>query len=255
MKSRVLKSAKLAFAAAVLGALGWGSYQAARFARTDPFFEVKQFSISGLKRVAENEVVAQAHVELGTNIFTADLDEVRLRVESLQWVRHALVQRILPDQIVITVVEREPIGLSRIAGEIFEFDTDARILDLDSQPLPSFPVLDGLRMNDPQGNAVKVDLYRKIIDELQGQTELSEIHINDAHEVAVVSVSDPMLVNLGDTDFRTRWVRYLRLKSEIQRKYPDAVLVDFRFRDQVIVKMRQEETEDTVVWGAGKKSL
>ena len=32
------------------------------------------------------------------------------------------VQRVLPDKIIIKVVEREPIGLARIRGEIYQFD-------------------------------------------------------------------------------------------------------------------------------------
>jgi hypothetical protein len=86
-------------------------------------------------------------------------------------------------------------------------------------------------------------------------TELSEVHVNDAGEVSVVSASDPLLVNLGVDEFRNRWIKYLQLKGQIREQYPGAVRVDLRFRDQVIVRMRDDEAGEKIVWDAQKKTL
>jgi len=117
---------------------------------------------------------------------------------------------------------------------------------------PSFPVLDGLRPGDKKGNERKVAAYRHVLEEL-GDATLSEIHINDPGEVSVVSASDPLLINLGTADFRSRWIKYLQLKPQIQEQYPQAVRVDLRFKNQVIVKMRDDESSERIVW-AGKKN-
>jgi cell division septal protein FtsQ len=204
--------------------------------------------------VEENDVLAQAGFEVGTNVFDIKLREIRERVEELQWVRYAMVERVLPDQIIIKVVEREPIGLGRIRGEVYQFDMDAKILDLDTVGASSFPILDGLHRNDMKGNLKKVEAYKKVLDDL-GQTSLSEVHINEAGEVSVVSASDPLIVNLGTSDFRSRWIKYLQLKSQIQQQYPQAVRVDLRFKNQVIVRMKDEETGENIVWDAEKKAL
>ena len=118
----------------------------------------------------------------------------------------------------------------------------------------SFPILDGLRADDHKGNLGKVEAYRKVLEDL-GQTSLSEIHINEAGDVTVVSASDPVLVNLGTVDFRTRWIKYLQLKPQIQQQYPQAVRVDLRFKNQVIVRMKDDETSEKVVWGGKKNTL
>lgn len=234
--------------------IGWSAYSAIEYFTTDSRFEVQKLAVSGLKRVEENQVLAKASFEVGTNLFHVKLDRIRERVEELPWVRHALVERVLPDKIIIKIVEREPIGLARIKGEVFQFDMDARILDPDPVSGSSFPILDGLRMDDHKGNLEKVDLYRRVVEDL-GQTALSEIHINNSQEVTVVSASDPLLVNLGTVDFRSRWIKYLQLKPQIQRQYPQAVRVDLRFRNQVIVRMRDDETSENIVWGVKKNTL
>ncbi len=259
MKAKLIRALQITILAASLSGLGWGTYRIVHYLRTAPRFEVKSLAVSGvggpLKRVTEDQIIGRTGFEVGTNAFRVDLDAIRERVERLQWVRHAVVQRVLPDQIIIRVVEREPIGLGRIRGEVYQFDIDAMILDVDPVSTVSFPVLDGLRQDDKAGNVRKVDVYRRVLEEL-GSAELSEIHINDAEEVSVVSASDPIIVNIGMTDFRNRWIKYLQLKTQIQQQYPQAVKVDLRFRNQVIVRMKDDENPgEQVIWGGEKKTL
>jgi cell division protein FtsQ len=257
MKQRLvtlLRCAQITMAIAALAGLCWGSYEVVLYLRTAPRFEVQKLSVSGLKRVEENQVLAKAGFDVGTNVFRVNLDEIRNRVEELDWVRYALVERVLPDQIIIKIVEREPIGLTRIRGEIYQFDIDAKILDPDASADLNSPILDGLRPGDRGRNLHKVETYRTVLEEL-GQGSLSEIHINDSEEVTVVSSSDPVLINLGAVDFRTRWVKYLQLKPQIQQQYPQAVRVDLRFKNQVIVKMRDDDGGEKIVWGAKKNTL
>jgi cell division protein FtsQ len=172
----------------------------------------------------------------------------------LDWVRYASVQRVLPDEIIITVIERQAIGLTRIKGEIYQFDVEGKILDPDPSSGQSFPILDGLRAGDGKGNLRKVETYRNVLEEL-GQISLSEVHINDSGEVTVVSANDPVLINLGVSDFRSRWIKYLQLKPQIQQQYPQAVRVDLRFKSQVIIKMKDDDSGEKIVWGPKKNTL
>jgi cell division protein FtsQ len=257
MKSIIFKSFIAISAAAVLVVVGYGSYTIIHYARTSPRFDVKKVEVAGLKRAAETDVLAQARLPDGANVFSIDLDQVRERVEALKWVRFASVQRVLPDTIAIHVVERQPVGLARVRKQILQFDTEAELLERDQGAGMQAPILDGLKPNDNAGNRKKIALYTRIVEELHGQNDLSEIHITDAGEVSVVSLNEPLLVNLGKEDFRARWGLYLRFKAQIQKEYPDAVQVDFRFANQVILKMKSDapDAEEKVVWDAEKKSL
>ena len=59
----------------------------------------------------------------------------------------------------------------------------------------------------------------------------------------------------GAADFRSRWVKYLQLKPQIQKQYPQAVRVDLRFKNQVIVRMKDDDTGENIVWGLKKNTL
>jgi len=251
--TKLIRFAQAAMAVAALAVVCWLGYSVIVYLATAPRFEVKKLSVSGLKRVDENQILARAGFEMGTNVFRVNLNQIRERIEELEWVRYAMVERVLPDQIIVKVIEREPVGLARIRREVYQFDIDGKILDPDPTGGFGFPILDGLQPGDHKENLPKVTAYRKVLEDL-GENSLSEIHINDSGEVTVVSASDPLLVNLGATDFRSRWIKYLQLKPQIQQHYPLAVRVDLRFKNQVIVRMKDDEGGD-IVWDAKKNTL
>lgn len=256
MKGKFWKGLLVVAVVAGSGIVTLVGYTAMNYLYTSPRFEVKRLSVVGLKRVEQTQVLAQVGLQDPTNVFSVDLEQVRLRIEGLKWVRFATVQRVLPDTLSIKIAERQPVGLARIRGVIYQFDEQAELLNQDRGAGVHFPILDGLKIDDAESNQKKIDLYRRIMDDLHGQNELSEIHINDEGEVSVVSLSEPLLVNLGSDQFRARWGHYLQLRTQIQREYPDTVQVDFRFKNQVILKARPDAPdEQKVVWDAEKRSL
>ena len=252
--AKLLRVGKIAIAVVAFCILCWTGYFTVAYLSTAPRFDVKKLAVSGLKRVEENQIVAKAGFEVGTNIFRLNLEEIRKRVEELPWVRYAMVERVLPDQIMVKVIEREPIGLARIRGEIYQFDADGKILDPDPMAGSSFPILDGLQLSRDKDNLPKIDIYKKVLDEI-GANILSEIHINALGEVTVVSSTDRYLVNLGTADFHSRWLKYLQLKPQIEQRYPLAVRVDLRFKNQVIVRMQDDDAGENVIWDSKRNTL
>jgi cell division septal protein FtsQ len=259
MKAKIWKALKIIALVTILSVVGGSAYTTIHFLRTSPRFEVKKVVVLGWRRETESQILTRADVPNKANVFSVDLDAIRERVEQMQWVRNAIVERVLPDTITVKVVEREPVGLAMLDGKIYQFDTEAAVLDYDPSSGVNFPILDGLQPHDKSGNLRRVDLYTRVLKELQGQTELSEVHINDADEVSVLLSGDPTEVSLGVGDFRARWLKYLELRPQIQAQYPSAVRVDFRFQGQYIVCVEADKcgpTDEKVVWDvAEKKSL
>ena len=257
MKNKIWKSFVTLAAVAVLTAMGIVGYTIVHYLRTSPRFAVQSVLVEGLNRVEDSHVYRQARLPDDANIFSVDLAGVRERVERLKWVRFATVQRVLPGTISIKVFERSPVGLGRVGNEIVQFDAFAQLLNRDSGGGAAFPILDGLSEDEPEGNQKKVDLYLRIMEELHGKDELSEVHINDDLEVSVVSQSEPILVTLGAEKFRERWGHYLQLRTKIRTEYPDTVQVDFRFKNQAILRANPDvpDDEQKVLWDVEKKSL
>ena len=191
------------------------------------------------------------------NVFSVDLEaDSRARRATASGFATPPCSAFFPDTISIKIVEREPVGLARIRGEIYQFDADAELLDHDPRHRREFPILDGLRPKDSAGNLKKVDLYLRIWRICTARTNSPKFISTMSMKYPSCRLSEPMLVNLGTDDFRGRWVHYLQLRTQIQEQYPEAVQVDLRFKNQVILKMKQTLlTNEKVIWDAEKKSL
>jgi cell division protein FtsQ len=256
MKTKIWKGIVLVAAVAVLSVVAYAGYTVVHYVRTSPRFAVRTVSVTGLNRLDDKLVFRQAGVQTAANVFSVDLEAVRERVEGLKWVRFATVQRLLPDTIVIKVAERTPVGLARIGGEILQFDEEAELLNRDRGTGADFPILHGLTLDGLEMNKKKVDLYVKVMADLHGKDELSEVQIDDELEVSVISQHESLLVTLGADHFRERWGHYLQLRTKIQMEYPETVQVDFRFKNEAILRQSVDTPdEQKVIWDTEKKSL
>jgi len=255
MKSKLYNILRILFVLTGLGCIASAVWVGYRYVHTDPRFSLLQVTVKDLKRVEEDDFLPRMQLKTGknTNIFAVDMEDVRKRVEEIEWIHHATVQRVLPDQIIIRVVERIPIGLARIRGQVYEFDSEGVVLEPDNTPIPELPMLVELSENDKEANLRKIEMYKKVIAEL-GAEGISQILVNANYEVSIVRDDDPLIVKLGVADFKERWDRYLALKSMISSDYKDAVRVDLRFRNKVILSMH-DEGDGKVIWDGKKRSL
>jgi cell division protein FtsQ len=209
--------------------------------------------------VTESEILARIADVPGSNALAVRLDEIRASIEGLDWVRHATVHRVWPNELAISVVEREAVALARIDGMIFQADADGMILPLDPLADTDVPILDGLARprtpEDAEANAVKIDRYRRLLEELDAD-ELSEVHVSADGEVSIVPTDDPVVVELGADNLVSRWERYQALKERIHSDFPEATRIDLRFKDQVIIQVDDEqEPAVPIIWGDGTKLL
>src|SRR5262245_744645 len=101
--AKLIRAAQTVMGVSALAILCWSTYEVVLYLRTTPRFDVRKLSVVGIQHVQESQVLAKGGFEVGTNSFRVDLDEVRQRVEELDWVRYASVQRVFPDQIVIKI--------------------------------------------------------------------------------------------------------------------------------------------------------
>lgn len=215
---------------------------------------IRTISVSGLHRISENDILARVAAVPGRSILSLDLDLTRESIEKIVWVSHATIQRVWPNEIVVTVVEREPIALARIDSELFQVDTEGVVLDPDALTDATSPILEGLHIGDVAGNKAKIRLYQEIVETI-GESELSEVHVAESGDVSIVPSDHPILVNLGLEDYRERWERYLGLSQRIHEDYPDALRIDLRFQDQVVIQTSEDEPSRDIVWGEETRRL
>ncbi len=100
-----------------------------------PFFALNTIHVEGmqkqeLRHVSQLGIRDQALPKIRGNFFTANLDQVRAAFESVPWVRKASVQRVWPDQLLVSVEEYQAFGTWGEDGRLLSSQGDVFVANL-----------------------------------------------------------------------------------------------------------------------------
>jgi cell division protein FtsQ len=204
---------------------------------------------SGLTEVTRAEMLPVFGEDIGRNIFFVPLRERRKQLETIPWVQRATVMRLLPDQIRVTVVERQPVAFVRQGQQIGLVDADGVLLNMPpammAQHHYSFPVVTGLDPKDPLSmRKARMAVYERLLAELdssgqQLSEQLSEIDLTDPQDARVLlpEQGTDILGHFGEDRFLERYQRYKAHIAEWRQQYPKLAAVDLRYDNQVVLEM------------------
>jgi cell division protein FtsQ len=139
---RLVNGVAAAIISAVLLVLAW---QAVKWATRSPVFTVRAIALdAALERSSVAGVRATALPRLSGNFFSIDLDAARAAFEAVPWVRKAVVRRVWPNRLSVSLEEHQAAALwqsegqrkERLVnthGEVFE----ANVKDVADEELPT----------------------------------------------------------------------------------------------------------------------
>ena len=93
-----------------------------------PLFDAKHVRVEGAVSLRPDDVRALAEVSPSTNVFHLQPDAVTARLLTDPWIASATVAKDLPDTVVLTVVERRPVGVIDAMGERSVLASDGTLL-------------------------------------------------------------------------------------------------------------------------------
>ena len=94
----------------------------------DAGFGISQVHLAGNHRVPPDAILATLGFELGQSIFTADIHAARQRLEKLDWVASADVQRRYPDDISVRIVEKLPFALWQSEAGVYVVERNGKVI-------------------------------------------------------------------------------------------------------------------------------
>ena len=110
-------------------------------------FAAKRVVVFGSNRLSDREVLKQARVFKGQNIFKINLSVARQRLLAHPWIHSAEVTREIPDAILIKIRENEPMAIVETSKR-YLMNTDGDIFKHFSGEGDELPVITGLSPED-----------------------------------------------------------------------------------------------------------
>jgi cell division protein FtsQ len=204
---------------------------------------------TGLTQVSRADMLPIFGEDIGRNVFFVPLNERRKQLEQIPWVERATVMRILPDQIRVALVERQPVAFTRVGSQIGLVDGDGVLLSMPASAMAqhhySFPVITGIDPGDPAASRkARMAVYGRLMSELDsnGQRlsqQISEIDLTDPEDARVLMPEQgtDILAHFGQDNFLERYQRYKTHIAEWRQQYANLAAVDLRYDQQVVLQM------------------
>ena len=90
--------------------------------------KVNEVLVTGRDETSRERLLEAVRLVRGAPILAFDPNQVRKRVEALPWIKSATVQRLLPDTVVVRIVERQPLALWQHDGQFSLIDHNGTII-------------------------------------------------------------------------------------------------------------------------------
>ncbi|MGH9604393.1 MAG: cell division protein FtsQ/DivIB [Terracidiphilus sp.] len=217
---------------------------------------------TGLTQVSRAELLPVFGEDIGRNIFFVPLNERRKELEQIPWIERATVMRLLPDQIRVAIVERQPVAFTRVGEHIGLVDADGVLLSMAPAAMAahhySFPVLTGIDPRDPPAaRKMRMDVYLRLMAALDSTGQhysenISEIDLTDPEDARVLMPEQgrDILAHFGEDHFLERYLRYRAHIAQWRQQYPRLAAVDLRYDQQVVLEMASGAVASAAAGGA-----
>jgi len=205
--------------------------------------------IQGNNHLTRDQLLGIFGEDIGRNIFRISLDDRQTELEQLPWVQHAVLMRLLPGRIRVSIVERKPVAFVRQGSHIGFVDATGILLDMSStpgsEPHYSFPVVTGISATDPiSTRSARMKIFERFTTDLDSSGEkvsevLSEIDLSNPEDVKALipDHSAEILVHFGDDHFLDRYRKFQEHLPEWHTQYPNLSSVDMRYEREVVLDM------------------
>lgn len=248
------RRAMVAGAAVLVG--GFALYQLGSFFLYSPrimLATTDQIEVTGAHFLTRQSIVERFAQDTNKSVLRVPLDDRRAALESIPWVDHAIVSRILPDRLRVEIVERTPVAFLRSGTELGLIDAHGVLLDRPVEGDFQFPVISGISEATPLAQREqRVGYYSTLLRELTqvkpgAADHVSEVDLSDVNDVRatlaglnqmrITGLDDqgPILVHFGTKDFDTKFRVLLDNISQWRATAGRVDSIDLRFSKQVVV--------------------
>ena len=238
-------------AVGILGVAAVGAIFVQRYGERSWRFRIDSsdnIEVTGIENVTKKQIMEVMGEDIQRNIFSVPLSEQKAKLEQIPWVESASVMRFVPNRLKIEIHERTPVAFARVGPRIFLIDAGGTLMELPQKHKYYFPVILGMYPGEPLSTRIpRMRAYNELVQQLDSggarySQDLSEVDLSDLDNLKV-RVNDPqgdVLVELGNSDYLSRYKTYVSHVQEWRQQFQKLESVNLRYGNQVVVNPDME---------------
>ncbi len=199
----------------------------------DAGYTVQNVYAQGRRAVPSERLLDAIEVKRGEPILSIDLNETRERLEAIDWIKSASVERRLPDTLVIRVVERQPLALWQNEGKLALIDRDGTVFGArDVTRYANLPLIvgEGAPAEAPRlfdAMAAEPELFKRVVAAIWVGGRRWNIRFDSGLEA-----------RMPEGDVEAAWTRLDQLVSSRGLLERPVAAVDLRMGDRTLIRLR-----------------
>jgi cell division protein FtsQ len=196
---------------------------------------LESITISGIAQMRETEVLAAAGLDSKLSLPFLNVNELRERLERVPMVESATVRKLYPNELVITLTERQPYAIWQNNGELFVIAADGTVIDLmQDERFIDLPFVVGESAN------VRSNEYFALLDAAGPLKSRIRAGTLVAGRRWTLKMDNGMDVRLPEKGAADALARLVKLENEQKILEKDVLAIDLRMADRVVVRLTEE---------------
>ncbi len=196
-------------------------------------FVLEHVSVDGQKYTNNDQIGRKLNLKKRMPIFSVSLEELKENLESLPWVKHAVIERELPNDIHIYIKERVPLALGQKNRKLYIIDNEGVIInEKELASHMSLPIIIG------DGAEIYVNSLMETLKEdselfkrISSVTRVSERRWN-------VRFDNKLEVKLPGENMEKAWKKVIKLYKNNELFLPDIKSLDLRVANKIYVEKK-----------------
>ncbi|WP_455476484.1 cell division protein FtsQ/DivIB [Bartonella sp. B17] len=205
---------------------------------SDIGFVVTDVDVRGNKRVVKQEILKLLGLDVFPSIFIFDVDKARSVLEQQVWIQSANVQKIYPNRLRISVVEREPYAIWQHDGMMDIIDNAGRVIvPFQGGVVQGFPLVVGQGApNSAKAFIQALSAYPQVYDRVRAYVRIGDRRWD-------LILDNGVRVMLPENGALTRLASLIE-EGQAQSLFSlDVLSIDLRLFDRITVSLSDEALE------------
>ena len=197
-------------------------------------FKLEDVTVEGRNYVERSAILAALNVKRGDSLLGVDLQAARKRLEAIDWVQSATVERRLPDTLYVTLKERHAVAIWQNGNEYTLIDRNGRTVRASRMPpgAESLLLLGGPGAPDHVGELLLLLAYEpKVAKQLRAAVWVGQRRWN-------LILGNDVQIWLPEEDAVAALQKLGKLDTEYQLLSREFGVVDLRLPDKLYLRKR-----------------
>ncbi len=195
-------------------------------------YRLRRVVIEGRQNTPKSELLAQLGVRIGEPLLALDASSLKTKLEGLGWVRSAMVERRVPDELFVQLTEAVPSAIWQQNGVFHLIDRDGRVIsDVDVARFARLIVVVGA--GAPHHTGALLDMLARepaLAARVRAAVWVGERRWN-------IRFDNGVDVKLPADSPQAAWSLLARLEREQSLLARDIGVIDMRLPDRLVVRL------------------